>query len=112
MVTIRKSSAITGKKKVTKSAKSNKVKTNKTTKVTKSQSKSTKSKIQKLNANDSEIREITSLLGTNVAKGHTKALDSRSLQADLKKDEQTRADNKKVENDLTSQLELLTGMGL
>lgn len=83
----------------------------KKSKVSKAQAKLTKAKIHKLNANINEINEIQLLLGTNTSK-ETKVLDVKTLRADLKKDEEDKSTKKELDNDLTKQLELLTGMGL
>ncbi|KAK6200016.1 uncharacterized protein RJT21DRAFT_38780 [Scheffersomyces amazonensis] len=96
--------------KVGKSGKEN-GKQKKSLKITKAQSKATKIKIDKLNANVEELNEITQLLGKSLDKPKS-ALDVKSLKEGLKEDEKSRAQNKLVDQDLTNQLELLTGMGL
>ncbi|KAK6462603.1 hypothetical protein DFJ63DRAFT_313735 [Scheffersomyces coipomensis] len=91
---------------------SNKIKKSSSHKVSKSQSKSTKVKIARLNADVNELHEITQLLGQNPAEKPKSALDVNSLKEGLKEDQHTKAQAKLVDQDLTAQLELLTGMGL
>ncbi|CAK7896872.1 hypothetical protein CAAN3_03S03268 [[Candida] anglica] len=79
----------------------------------KAQSKATKSKIEKLNNNLAEIDEVRlSLSSIAPASRPVKALDASGLKEDLKKDIEVQEKNKKADNDLQSQLEMLTGMGL
>ena len=78
----------------------------------KAQSKSTKSKIHKLNANTSDIDDIRSTLSSITNVREIKALDVKELKSDLKKDVETREKNKKAEQELALQLELIDSMGL
>ncbi|KAG7665437.1 uncharacterized protein J8A68_001125 [[Candida] subhashii] len=81
----------------------------------KAQSKSTKIKIQKLNSDLSEFNEITKLLGNDdkaTTNKDVKVLDAKQINEDLQKDQENKLKNKKAENDLNKQLELLTEMGL
>ncbi|CUM46234.1 uncharacterized protein AC631_00048 [Debaryomyces fabryi] len=79
----------------------------------KHQSKSTKEKINRLNANMAEYNEVKdSLMNMEKPAPVKYALDAKDLQADLKKDEEIKAQNKLVESDISKQLELITGMGL
>lgn len=81
----------------------------------KAQSKSTKIKIQKLNSDLLEFNEITKLLGNDdkaTTNKDVKVLDAKQINEDLQKDQENKLKNKKAENDLNKQLELLTEMGL
>lgn len=79
----------------------------------KHQSKSTKEKISRLNANVAEFDEVkNSLMNIQKHQKPKNILDAKDLQEDLKKDEEAKAKNKIVENDIKSQLELISGMGL
>lgn len=71
-------------------------------------SKSSKAQIDKLNSGD--ILDVHSEMKQQSAKENV--LDAGKLREDLKKDEETTTQNKKAENDLTAQLQLITGMAL
>lgn len=77
-------------------------------KVTKGKSKSTKSKIEKLN----KSIEIDQFLLNNHGEKSLLVLDVKKLKQDLSTEKKRQQDDKKVENDISQQLELITGMGL
>lgn len=86
----------------------------KSNKKIKNQSKATKIQIEKLNANLDEINDIkTSLFAIqNKDQKNPSALDYKELKTDFKKDEKIKELNKIANNDLTKQLELITGFEL
>lgn len=82
-------------------------------KVTKSQAKATKAKITKLNSDLQGFETIKQLIHLSISeKPQTNVLDAKDLKQDLKKLKQDTEANKKVETDIESQLNMLTGMGL
>lgn len=83
-------------------------KNSKPTKITKGKSKSTKSKIEKLN----KSIEIDQFLLNNHGEKSLLVLDVKKLKQDLSTEKKRQQDDKKVENDISQQLELITGMGL
>lgn len=86
----------------------------------KSQSKSTKYKIDKLNSNLSEFEEVRSSLFNHDINNNKNdnendklsALNYKQLKKDFKQDEQLKSTNKIIENDISKQLELITGIEL
>lgn len=76
-------------------------------------SKNAKAQTEKLNQDMAKIVDIHSEL---VLSAHTKkginALDSKTLQEDLQRDEMVQKESKKAEIDLANQLGLITGMSL
>lgn len=92
----------------------NKVSKNKANKKLKTQSKATKSKIEKLNANIEEINDIKASLFSisSQEKKNPSALNYKEIKTDFKKDEEIKELNKIANNDLTKQLELITGFEL
>lgn len=91
-----------------------KVSKSKLNKKIKTQSKATKSKIEKLNANLEEINDIKSSLFSisSQEKTNPSALNYKDIKTDFKKDEKIKELNKIANNDLTKQLELITGFEL
>ncbi|CUM68375.1 uncharacterized protein PRCAT00006098001 [Priceomyces carsonii] len=80
---------------------------------TKSKSKATKAQIAKINEKVQDFDEITQLLGKGAfRKEDRKTLDASSLRMELKKDKDNQKRNAKVENQISEQLELLTGIEL
>lgn len=79
----------------------------------KHQLKSTKHQIEQLNSNLKEFEDVRSLLA-DVKKPEKKgnSLDYKDLKQDLRKDEERKSKNTSVENDISKQLELLTGFEL
>lgn len=75
------------------------------------QSRAAKVQIDKLNADVSGFDDIrASLFEKGPKKPHV--LDAKDLKNDLKKDAETKVRNKAVENDISKQLEMITGMEL
>lgn len=76
-------------------------------------SKHTKAQIEKLNQDMTNIADIHSeLTQTAEAKKEVNALDAGSLREDLKRDEIVQKESMKAEQDLTNQLEIITGISL
>lgn len=84
-------------------------------KVTKSKSKATRAKIEKLNANLKEYESVKSLMEKPQAteqQQKTRALDVLQLQKDLNKQKQKSDNDKKVENDILKQLDMINDIGI
>lgn len=76
-------------------------------------SKQTSAEINKLNLDLANVQSLHSTLTTaRQTPKRVNALDSKSLQEGLKKDNEVREKNFRAERDLAAQLELLTGMEL
>lgn len=84
----------------------------KRSKPSKSGARSAKAQLDLINANESAFDEVRQLCGTKVDRKPKNVLETQSLREDLKLDHAKQDNDKKVNSDLTAQLELLTGMGL